>query len=170
MFLCHFARSFRSKRAFAPLEKVADFSRRLSSDKADGGLRHQSAQTVRGLRSLTGFTFIEILMALVIMSASLIPIMIWIPTSVTTKLVAEQKTKAIFLAEGLMEQLRYQVINNFTTSRTATSQAFSTPFSGFYYNITDNGDASLKAITVSVWHSEKPSNVVTFYAQIARRY
>ncbi len=41
---------------FTPLEKAADFSRRLSSDKADGGLRHQSAQTVRELRSLTGFT------------------------------------------------------------------------------------------------------------------
>ena len=109
-------------------------------------------------------------MALVIMSASLIPILVWVPTSITTKAIAEQKTKAIFLAEGLVEQLRYQVINNFATSRTAVSQAFSTPFTGFYYNITDDGGSSLKAITVSVWHSDEPNNAVTFYAQIARRY
>jgi threonylcarbamoyladenosine tRNA methylthiotransferase MtaB len=44
-----------SSLSFTPLEKVADFSQRLSSDKTDGGLRHQSAQTVRERSSLTGF-------------------------------------------------------------------------------------------------------------------
>ncbi len=41
---------------FTPLEKAADFSRRLSSDKAGGGLMPPSAQTVRERSSLTGFT------------------------------------------------------------------------------------------------------------------
>jgi prepilin-type N-terminal cleavage/methylation domain-containing protein len=54
------------KKGFTPLEKAVDFVQRLSSYKADGALRHQSAQTVRELRSLTGFTLLELSIVVVI--------------------------------------------------------------------------------------------------------
>lgn len=44
--------------SFTPLEKAAYFRRRLPSDKADGGLKLPLAQIVRELRSLTGLTFL----------------------------------------------------------------------------------------------------------------
>jgi general secretion pathway protein G len=60
---------FALKKGFTPLEAAADFSRRLSSDKADNGLRHQSAQTVRERSSLTGFTLIELMLVVIIIGA-----------------------------------------------------------------------------------------------------
>ena len=54
-------------KAFNPLEKAADFNRR-SSLKDDGGLRPPSAQTVRELRSLTGFTLVELIVVFIIIS------------------------------------------------------------------------------------------------------
>ncbi len=42
---------------FTPLEKAADFNRQSLPLEADGGLRPQSAQTVRERSSLTGFTW-----------------------------------------------------------------------------------------------------------------
>ena len=108
-------------------------------------------------------------MALVILSAALIPIMLWVPTSIQTKLQAERKATAIFLAQGLMEQLRYQILANFSTPRTVSSQAFGAPYQNFYYNVTDNLDANLKTISVQIWNTEKPSDDTVFYAQIAKR-
>jgi prepilin-type N-terminal cleavage/methylation domain-containing protein len=54
--------------AFTPLEKAADFNRRSTPFKADGGLKPPSAQTVRERSSLTGFTMIEIMLVVLILS------------------------------------------------------------------------------------------------------
>ncbi|MFH0877014.1 MAG: type II secretion system protein [Candidatus Omnitrophota bacterium] len=116
-----------------------------------------------------GFTFLEILAALVILSVALVPIMTWMPVNIQTRLAAEQRTTAIFLAQGLMEQLRYQIINNFTTPRNVTSQNFASPYQNYAYSVTDNQDANLKTISASVWHSEKPNAKTVFYTQVARR-
>ncbi len=45
-----------TRKLFTPLEKAADFNRRLSSLKTNGGLMPSSAQIVRECNSLTGFT------------------------------------------------------------------------------------------------------------------
>ncbi len=55
-----------SMRGSTSIEKAADFSRRLSSDKSDGDLKPPSAQTVRERSSLTGFTLTELLIVVVI--------------------------------------------------------------------------------------------------------
>lgn len=67
-------------RAFTPLEKAADFNRRSLPLKADGGLKPPSAplensfltgsaQIVRELSSLRGFTLIEIMLVVIIIGA-----------------------------------------------------------------------------------------------------
>lgn len=119
--------------------------------------------------SKKGFTFLEILAALVILSIALVPMMTWMPTNIQTRLAAEQRTTAIFLAQGLMEQLRYQIIQNFTVDRNVTSQNFVSPYQGYAYSVTDNQDANLKTISASVWHTEKPNAKTVFYTQVARR-
>ena len=117
-----------------------------------------------------GYTFLEVLMALVILSAALIPIMTWVPMAIQTKLQTERKTTAVFLAQGLMEELRYKIIANFSTSRnTPSPQAFLSPYQDFRYTVTDNLDPDLKTISVDVWHIEKPSDETIFYTQMARR-
>ncbi|MFA5362277.1 MAG: hypothetical protein WC335_03385 [Candidatus Omnitrophota bacterium] len=52
--------------AFTPLEKATDFSRWSTDFYADGGLMPPSAKTVRGQSSLTGFTFIEMFIVIIL--------------------------------------------------------------------------------------------------------
>ncbi len=53
---------------FTPLEKIADFSRRLLPFKADGILMPLSAQNARKRSSPAGFTFIEVMLVVAIFS------------------------------------------------------------------------------------------------------
>ena len=127
----------------------------------------------RYLKVKKGFTFLEVLATLVILSVALIPIMTWVPTSIQTKLKTERKTTTIFLAQAKLEELRYEIINDFTTLRaTIEPQPFPVPYQDFYYNITDESESSnpnLKTISVSVWHIEKPEDETVFHTQVAKR-
>ncbi len=120
------------------------------------------------LKLKRGFTFLEVLAALIILSVALIPIISWVPLSLQTKRSAEHKTTAIFLAQSKTEELRYRIIANFTPNYT-NSSAFPSPYQDFRYNVTDNLDANLKTISVKVWHIEKPQDETIFYTQVARR-
>lgn len=115
-----------------------------------------------------GFTFLEVLAALIILSVALIPIMTWVPTSIQAKLKAERQTTAIFLAQGKIEELHTQIINNFNYNYT-NSSVFNPPYQDFRYNVTDNLNTTLKTISVKVWHIERPQDELVFYTQISRR-
>lgn len=115
------------------------------------------------------FTFLEVLAALVILSIALVPIMVWVPTSMQTKLKTERLTVAGFLCQGKIEELHRKIINNFNYDYHANSVAFGAPYQGYYYNVTDDLGSDLKTISVSVWHSESPQNETTYYTQVARR-
>lgn len=122
----------------------------------------------RFLKLKLGYTFLEVLMALTILSVALIPIMAWVPTSIQTKLQTERKTMAIFLAQSKVEELHYRAINNFT-NYSEGPLPFNSPYQNFSYTITDDVDSSLKTISVRVWHIEKPDDTTVFYTQIAKR-
>jgi prepilin-type N-terminal cleavage/methylation domain-containing protein len=124
----------------------------------------------KSLKSKTGFSFVEVLAALVILSAALIPIMLWVPTSIQTKLRTERKTTAIFLSQSKIEELRYKIIKNFNTDYDQASTPFNSPYQDFRYSVTDNSAGTyLKTISVSVWHTETPENATIFYTQVASR-
>lgn len=124
----------------------------------------------RRLKFRKGFTFLEVLATLVILSVALTPILIWVPTSIQTKLRTERKTIAIFLAESKIEELRYKIINDFNTWRgTSSPQAFPNPYQDFSYTVSDDLNPSLKTISVKVWHTEKPEDETIFYTQISKR-
>jgi len=123
----------------------------------------------RSLKPKKGFSFLEVLAALVILSAALIPIMLWVPTAFQSKLQTERKTTAIFLAQSKIEELHYRIIKNFSFNYNVTSSAFSSPYENYYYTVTDDLNSSLKTISVTVWHTEKPDDPTTFYTQIAKR-
>jgi len=122
----------------------------------------------RCLKVNKGFTFLEVLLASVILSVALVPIMRWVPTSIQTKLKAERKTTAIFLCQSKVEQLRYRIINDFNYAAD-NDGAFNSPYQNFNYAVTYSVENNLKKISVKVWHIENPQDETVFYTQIARR-
>jgi prepilin-type N-terminal cleavage/methylation domain-containing protein len=121
------------------------------------------------LKSKTGFSFLEVLAALVILSAALIPIMLWVPTSIQTKLKTERKTTAIFLSQSKIEELRYKIIKNFSADYNQASTPFGSPYQDFRYSVTDDLNPNLKTISVQIWQMETPGNETIFYTQVAKR-
>lgn len=116
-----------------------------------------------------GFTLIELIATLVILSIALIPLLNWLPLSIQTRLKAERKTKAIFLAQGKIEQLRTAIINNFDQDCNSDPSAFNPPYQDFRYSITDDLNNNLKTVSVKTWHIENSRDETIFYTQIARR-
>ena len=127
----------------------------------------------KSLKTKTGFSFVEVLAALVILSVALIPIMLWVPTGIQTKLQTERKTTAIFLCQSKIEELHYKIIKNFDNSGNPNGYSeTSIPFANyqdFLYTVTDDRNATLKTISVKVWHIEKPQDATIFYTQVASR-
>jgi prepilin-type N-terminal cleavage/methylation domain-containing protein len=120
-------------------------------------------------RLVRGFTLIELIATLVILSIALLPLLNWVPLSIQTQLKAERKTKAIFLAQGKIEELRTAIINNFNQDYNLNPSAFNPPDQNFRYSITDDLNSNLKTISVKAWHIENPQDETIFYTQIARR-
>lgn len=122
------------------------------------------------LRLKRGFTIIELIASLAILSIALLPLLNWLPISIQTQLKTERKTKAIFLAQGKLEELRTAIINNFDQDYNVLNPlAFNPPYQNFRYSITDDLDINLKTISVKAWHIENPQDETIFYTQIARR-
>lgn len=116
-----------------------------------------------------GFTLIELIAALVILSIALIPLLNWVPLSIQTYLKTERKTKAIFLTQAKLEQLRTAIINNFDQDYNLGPSTFNPPYQNFHYSITDDLNSNLKTISVKTWHIENPQDETIFYTQTARR-
>ena len=128
----------------------------------------------RSLKIKSGFTFLEILAALVILSVALIPIMTWVPTSIQTKLRNARTTTAIFLCQNKIEELHYKIIKSFSTNYNQAPTSFDPPypsFKDFRYRIIayDSNPNVLKTVEVYVWHTETPENETIFYTQVAKR-
>ena len=124
---------------------------------------------ILNIRLARGFTLIELIATLVILSIALLPLLNWLPLSIQTRLKAERKTKAIFLAQGKLEELRTKIINNFDQDYNLDLLAFNPPYQNFRYSITDDLNNNLKTISLKAWHIENPQDETIFYTQIARR-
>ena len=120
-------------------------------------------------RTNKGFTFLELLAAILIMSVALVPILSWVPVSLQTKRKAENKMIAIFLAQSKLEELRLAVLNNFSADYDAANVAFTSPYQDFRYTITDNANTNLKTVSIRVWNKNEPSDKVIFYTRLAPR-
>lgn len=123
----------------------------------------------RAMGFVTGFTFLEVLATLVILSVALIPILTWVPLGIQSKIKAEQKTAAIFLCQAKLEDLHYQIIKNFTADYSQYNLSFGFPYQDFRYTVTDDLNSNLKTLSVEVWHAENPEDETVFYTQVARR-
>ncbi len=85
-------------RAFTPLEKTAP--------KVDEGLKLLSAQGLRRQTSLTGFTYLEVLIAVLILGLVLIPMLSQFYIGFQGTKTSELVTQATDLANDLMEEIK----------------------------------------------------------------
>jgi len=118
-----------------------------------------------------GFTFLEVLAALVILSVALIPLLTWVPTSISTKIKTESYTTAMFLCQGKMEELRFKLITNFV-DESDSGGAFTPPFDDFSYSVTYDTSLHpyLKQLSVEVWHNDSPEDETVLDTYIAQRW
>jgi Tfp pilus assembly protein PilV len=117
-----------------------------------------------------GFTFLEILFMVVVISVGLIAIMSWVPVAIQTKVKTEQRTGAILLAQGEMEEVKRRVLSNeFSWTATPCNNEPWTigNFSGLNRICRQNNN--LKNITVTAWHIDSPGDITTFDTRVARR-
>ncbi|MFH1776090.1 MAG: type II secretion system protein [Candidatus Omnitrophota bacterium] len=101
-----------------------------------------------------GFTLIEVLASIVLITVALIPIMRIIPQMIENSLKAERLTTAIFLAQGKTDEVKNALINSFSTSQDAAVTAFASPYTSYKYIVTDDDSTGIKDIQVEVWYDE----------------
>lgn len=117
-----------------------------------------------------GFTFLEILVMVVVISVGLIGIMNWVPVAIQTKIKVEQRTGAILLAQGEMERAKRRVLSNeFSWTASGCNDESWTIDNVSGLNSICRETDNLKIITVTAWHIENPGDITTFNTKVARR-
>jgi len=115
----------------------------------------------------SGFTFLEILFTVVIISVGLLAIMNWVPVAIQTKIKTERKTTATFLAQEKIEDIKSNAFSqNFNQTEPLSWTA---PYGNYQWTASDDSGSDIKVISVSTWHIKEPENKVTFDTKIARR-
>ncbi|RKY32171.1 MAG: hypothetical protein DRP74_03175 [Candidatus Omnitrophota bacterium] len=123
----------------------------------------------RNLLAESGFTFLEVLFTVVIIALGLVAIINWVPLAVSAKIKAEQKSTAIFLAQGKIEDIKREAAANWTNFNEVNPQSWSAPYDSYRWTASDDLASNLKTISVSVWHIEDADNKVKLDTKIALR-
>ena len=160
---------------FTPLEKATDEVGGGKDIGSDCGLMPLSAETVRERSSLTGFTLIEIIIALTILGIGLISVMAYLPVALDASKRASDLTKATLLSREFIENVRaaaYDDITNADSFNMADDDFdASADYAGFEYNIKINptGAATSKDVTVTVrWRLKGKLLEESFQTRIAK--
>lgn len=118
-----------------------------------------------------GLTLLEVILAVLIMTLGLTPIVRLAPTILRSKANTEQITESAFLATRKIEEVRGRVLDNFgkEDGYGESNVSFPSPHSSYKYTITDDLDPVIKTISVSAWHVERTNDKLTLYTKIANR-
>ena len=102
----------------------------------------------------SGYTLLEILLTISILSIALIPLMEMLPQALLLDAKLEQETKVAFLAQRKLEEVKSKAIYDFDQDYTESATAFPSPDQGFKYTVSDDQGAEIKEIAVNVWRDE----------------
>lgn len=116
-----------------------------------------------------GFTFLEVLFSVLILSFVLIQLLVWSSLGVDTSVDMRQKTEAVLLCQAKIEQLRQQILRNSSINYAVDNATFNPPNEGFRYTIEDNSTSGYKNISVKVWNNNRPKNEATLFVELAER-
>ena len=107
-----------------------------------------------------GFTFLEVLATIVILSIALIALMEMLPNALVLDGRMERETKAIFLAQRKMEGVKGKIIYDFDPDYSESATAFPSPDATFKYTVSDDQGAEIKEIAVNVWYDKDGDDLI----------
>ncbi len=111
------------------------------------------------MKNNKGFTYLELLAAIVITTIALVPIMRVMPEGMTAATRVERLTRAALLSQSKMDEIRSQILGTnasygFNKDYTESATAFSAPDDDYNYTVTDYHGANIKVLNVTVWFDE----------------
>ncbi len=107
-----------------------------------------------------GFTLLEVLAAIVILSVVLIPLTEMLPRTLILDSQLERETRAAFLAQQKLEGVKCRAMYNFNPDYDESATAFPFPDSTFKYTVSDDQGSEIREISVTVWYDEDDDNTV----------
>ena len=128
------------------------------------------------IRLQSGYTLLEILMAISILSIVLIPLMEMLPRTLLLDARLERETKVAFLAQREVEEVKSRAIYDFSMDYSESATAFPAPDLSYKYTVSDDQGAEIKEIAVTVWYDEDNDDSVggdeeqlVLYTKFAKR-
>jgi hypothetical protein len=128
------------------------------------------------MKAQAGLTFLEIVLATLIMAVGIVPLMRLAPAILQVTRGSEHITECVFLATRVLEDTKgnvhdeYDRVGGFGQGATAFPQ---TAFADYRFSIADDDYQlpvpDIRTISVSVWHIDQPGRVVALHTRIARR-
>lgn len=124
-------------------------------------------------RRQAGVTIVEVVVASALLLIGVVPILKAMTTAQVTGRVVEQKTKSLILAQGKISEIQARCLLSYDSNQSQTDVVLD---GHFLCNVSDNGHASLKTISVSVGHDSNGNGslgssevMVTLTTLIAKR-
>jgi type II secretory pathway pseudopilin PulG len=102
----------------------------------------------------SGFTILEILFTVIIVGIALVPIMKLLPEALVLDAQMERETRVAFLAQLKIEEVKSEVIHDFTQDYTESATAFPSPDSDYKYTVSDDQGTGIKEIAVNIWYDK----------------
>jgi len=127
----------------------------------------------------SGFTMLEVLVSVGLMGIVIIPLMGLLASAAVLHAQREQETRAIFLAQKKIEEIKNNATTDFAADYNKSPGAgtdFPSPDSKYKYTVIDSEGSDIKDITVQVWYDDDDDNVLngdeqesTLKTKVARR-
>jgi prepilin-type N-terminal cleavage/methylation domain-containing protein len=107
-----------------------------------------------------GFTMLEILASIALLSITIIPLLGLLAGSLVSHAQREQQLRAAFLAQKRLEEVKDEILSNdLVGDYNEAATAFPAPDLNYKYIVTVTDDADIRNIAVRVWFDENGNDV-----------
>ncbi len=112
-----------------------------------------------------GFTYLEVLAAMLIMSIAIVPIIRLNAGAMTVASEIEHLTKVSFLAQNKIDEVRSRALGTnasygFGVDYTESVAAFPSPDDSYKYTVADDDGTNIKVLNVTVWFDDDDDDVL----------
>jgi prepilin-type N-terminal cleavage/methylation domain-containing protein len=111
-----------------------------------------------------GFTLIEILFAIMILTISIIPAMMLLPRIFKDNTTIALTNRAVFLGQMKMEQVKTKALTFYDSNYSVTGPldpkyiAFVAPDDMYKYTVSDDLGPDIKTLIVTIWYDKNNNN------------